>query len=90
MEVVTTFLKVCTVNLIVRLLETSVMELTPNNLMMQSETVLTQYIITNWWAQVKFQNKQKIKTKIVHKILTQTQYIITNWWAQDHPHPPPP
>merc|ERR1719193_1117343 len=40
--------QVCTVNLIVRLLETSVMELTPNNLMMESETVLTQYIITNW------------------------------------------
>ena len=41
-------IQVCTVNLIVRLLETSVMELTPNQLMMESETVLTQYIITNW------------------------------------------
>ena len=48
-EMVNTFnIQVCTVNLIVRLLETSVMELTPNNLMMESETVLTQYLITNW------------------------------------------
>ena len=42
------YIKVCTVDLIVRLLETSVMKLTPNNLMMESDTVLTQYIITNW------------------------------------------
>ena len=40
--------KVCTVNLIVRKLETSVMEITPNIITMESETVLTQYIITNW------------------------------------------
>ena len=40
--------KVCTVNLIVRKLETSVMAITPHLLHMESETVLTQYIITNW------------------------------------------
>ena len=47
MEMTKTF-KVCTVDLIVRLLETSVMKVTPNKLMMESGTVLTQYIITNW------------------------------------------
>ena len=40
--------QVCTVNLIVRKLETSVMEITPHLLNMDSQTVLTQYIITNW------------------------------------------
>ena len=35
-------------NLIVRKLETSVMEITPNIITMESETVLTQYLITNW------------------------------------------
>ena len=38
----------CTVNLIVRKLETSVMAITPHLLDMESETVLTQYLITNW------------------------------------------
>ena len=38
----------CTVNLIVRKLETSVMAITPHLLHMESETVLTQYLITNW------------------------------------------
>lgn len=41
--------QVCTVNLIVRKLETSVMAITPNILNMDSQTVLTQYIITNWF-----------------------------------------
>ena len=45
--------QVCTVNLIVRKLETSVMAITPNILNMDSQTVLTQYIITNWFF-VKF------------------------------------
>ena len=40
--------QVCTVNLIVRKLETSVMELTPHMITMESETALTQYLITNW------------------------------------------
>ena len=35
-------------NLIVRKLETSVMAITPHLLDMESETVLTQYLITNW------------------------------------------
>ena len=38
----------CTVNLIVRKLETSVMKITPNIIAMESETELTQYLITNW------------------------------------------
>ena len=41
-------IQVCTVNLIVRKLETSVMAITPHLLDMESETVLTQYLITNW------------------------------------------
>ena len=40
--------QVCTVNLIVRNLETSVMEITPHKIKMESGTVLTQYLITNW------------------------------------------
>ena len=40
--------QVCTVSLIVRKLETLVMEITPNIITMESETVLTQYLITNW------------------------------------------
>ena len=40
--------QVCTVNLIVRKLETSVMEITPHIITMESGTVLTQYLITNW------------------------------------------
>ena len=35
-------------NLIVRNLETSVMEIRPHLIAMESETVLTQYLITNW------------------------------------------
>ena len=35
-------------NLIVRNLETSVMEIRPHLITMESETVLTQYLITNW------------------------------------------
>ena len=40
--------QVCTVNLIVRKLETSIMSILPSRLVMESETVLTQYIIKNW------------------------------------------
>ena len=40
--------QVCTVNLIVRKLETSVMEITPHRIAMESGTVLTQYLITNY------------------------------------------
>jgi len=40
--------QICRVNLIVRKLETAVMMVTPNMLFMESETVLTQYIIKNW------------------------------------------
>ena len=40
--------QVCTVNLIVRKLEKSVMEITPHIITMESELVLTQYLITNW------------------------------------------
>ena len=43
----------CTVDLIVRELETSVMEITPHIITMKSETVLTQYIITNWTLEYK-------------------------------------
>ena len=35
-------------NLIVRKLERSVMEVSPKTISMESETVLTQYLITNW------------------------------------------
>ena len=35
-------------NLIVRKLERSVMEVVPKMISMESETVLTQYLITNW------------------------------------------
>ena len=38
----------CKVNLIVRKLERSVMEVSPKIISMESETVLTQYLITNW------------------------------------------
>merc|ERR1719219_1087250 len=70
--------QVCTVNLIVRLLETSVMELTPNNLMMESETVLTQYIITNWTLTYKnasntdagLQMTMVFKRRLLNAILT--------------------
>ena len=48
MKMVMSHSQVCTVNLIVRKLETSVMEITPHLLNMDSQTVLTQYIITNW------------------------------------------
>lgn len=40
--------QICRVNLVVRKLETGVMMVTPNMLAMESETVLTQYIIKNW------------------------------------------
>ena len=35
-------------NLIVRKLERSVMEISPKMIRMESETILTQYLITNW------------------------------------------
>ena len=40
--------QVCTINLIVRNLELEVMTITPKQLAMESETLLTQYVITNW------------------------------------------
>jgi hypothetical protein len=40
--------QVCTVDLKVRNLEWAVMMITPHRLAMESETVLTQYLITNW------------------------------------------
>ena len=40
--------EICWVNLVVRELERSVVKMTPDLLTMESETVLTQYIIKNW------------------------------------------
>ena len=40
--------QVCTVNLIVRKLESSVMSILPSRLVMEEDTVLTQYIVKNW------------------------------------------
>ena len=40
--------QVCSINLIVRNLETAEMTITPHILAMESETVLTQYEIRNW------------------------------------------
>ena len=70
--------QVCTVNLIVRMLETSVMEITPHILTMESETVLTQYLITNWTLEYKnasnvdagIQMTIVLKRRILNSILT--------------------
>ena len=70
--------QVCTVNLIVRKLETSVMEITPHVINMESETVLTQYIITNWTLEYKnasnvgagIQMTLVLKRRILNAILT--------------------
>ena len=71
-------LQVCTVNLVVRKLETSVMEITPNVITMESETVLTQYLITNWTLTYKngsnvdsgIQMTIVLKRRILNAILT--------------------
>ena len=68
----------CTVNLIVRKLETSVMEITPHIITMESETVLTQYIITNWTLEYKDTSNVNagikmtlvLKRRILNAILT--------------------
>ena len=70
--------QVCTVNLIVRKLEMSVMEITPNIITMESETVLTQYLITNWTLEYKnasnvdagIQMTIVLKRRILNAILT--------------------
>ena len=68
----------CTVNLIVRKLETSVMKITPNIIAMESETELTQYIITNWTLAYKdsdnvdlgIQMTIVLKRRLLNAILT--------------------
>ena len=68
----------CTVNLIVRNLETSVMEIRPHLITMESETVLTQYLITNWTLAYKnasnvdsgIQMTIVLKRRILNAILT--------------------
>ena len=57
----------CTVNLIVRKLETSVMKITPNIIAMESETELTQYLITNWTLAYKDSDNVGIQMTIVLK-----------------------
>ena len=49
--------QVCTVELDVRELEQRSMKLIPNVVLMKSETVLTQYIITGWVLVYKNQSK---------------------------------
>ena len=71
-------LQVCAVNLMVRKLEISVMEITPHIITMESETVLTQYIITNWTLDYKnasmvsdgIQMTLVLKRRILNAILT--------------------
>ena len=68
----------CTVNLIVRKLETSVMKITPNIIAMESETELTQYLITNWTLAYKdsdnvdlgIQMTIVLKRRLLNAILT--------------------
>ena len=50
-------LKKCTVDLEVRKLEQSSVELIPNLILMESETVLTQYIIASWSLVYKDESK---------------------------------
>ena len=65
-------------NLMVRKLEISVMEITPHIITMESETVLTQYIITNWTLDYKnasmvsdgIQMTLVLKRRILNAILT--------------------
>ena len=65
--------KVCTVNLIVRKLETSVMEITPNIVTMESETVLTQYLITNWT--LAYKNASDLASGIQMTIVLQRRIL---------------
>ena len=68
----------CTVNLIVRKLETSVMKITPNIIAMESETELTQSLITNWTLAYKdsdnvdlgIQMTIVLKRRLLNAILT--------------------
>ena len=61
-----------------RKLETSVMEITPHIITMESETVLTQYIITNWTLEYKDTSNVNagikmtlvLKRRILNAILT--------------------
>ena len=66
--------QVCTVNLIVRNLETSVMEITPHKIKMESGTVLTQYLITNWT--LAYNNVSNVDAGIQTKI--EEKKTITN------------
>ena len=43
-------MQVCSVILKVRNLETSVVTLLPKTIVMESDTVLTQYVIRNWYG----------------------------------------
>ena len=71
-------LQVCAVNLMVRKLEISVMEIAPHIITMESETVLTQYIITNWTLDYKnasmvsdgIQMTFVLKRRVLNAILT--------------------
>ena len=58
-------LQICFVNLVVRDLESSVVQVTPDRLSMESETVLTQYIIKNWT--LAYNNNSKILIYINNK-----------------------
>ena len=68
----------CKVNLIVRKLERSVMEVSPKMIRMESETILTQYLITNWMLTYKnasmvddgIQMTLVLKRRILNAILT--------------------
>ena len=53
--------QICAVNLVVRDLESSVVKITPDLLTMESETVLTQYIIMNWTLAYNNISKHDIK-----------------------------
>ena len=64
--------QVCTVNLIVRNLETSVMEITPHKIKMESGTVLTQYLITNWT--LAYNNVSNVDAGIQTKIEEKNNY----------------
>ena len=71
--------------LIVRKLETKVMEVVPNRLSMDSQTVLTQYIIKNWTLDYVDQNDPSrgitmvlvFRRRIMNAILTITSTLDT-------------
>ena len=70
----TTNLQICSVNLVVRELEWSVVKITPDRLTMESETVLTQYIIKNWTLAYRNISKTILKFNINHLFQTIAQY----------------